>query len=313
MAQHWIATEYGTPDVLRFVETEVRSPEAGEVTIAVRAAGVNPVDVKKLAGGPYAAATPLPHVPGQELVGVVTAIGPETVIGSGPVAIGDRVIGYRISGGYATEVTLPASDVFAAPENLSDAEAANLLLVGATAADLLRVVPVGADDTVLVHGASGAVGVSYLQQARRLGVRVIGTTSDANADTVRRFGGEPVAYGPGLADRVRALAPTGITAAIDVVGTEEALDVSLELLGGADRIGSAVTSPRAREAGVQLVGGVIPESAAFRAGVRAELIALAASGDLVVPVARTFPLAEAPDALRLIAGGHPGGKLALIP
>lgn len=313
MAQHWIATDYGTPDVLRFVETEVRAPESGEVTIAVRAAGVNPVDVKKLAGGPYAAATPLPHVPGQELVGVVTAIGPGTVAGSGPVAIGDRVIAYRINGGYATEVTVPAADVFAAPDTLSDPEAANLLLAGATAADLLRVVAIGPDDTVLVHGASGAVGVSYLQQARRLGARVLGTTSDANADTVRRFGGEPVAYGPGLADRVRALAPNGITAAIDVVGTDEALDVSLELLGDPDRIGSAVTSPRAVAAGVRLVGGALPESAAFRAGVRSALLALAASGDLVVPVARTFPLAEAPDAMRLIASGHPGGKLALLP
>jgi len=313
MARQWIAPEYGDIDVLRFVDTEAPAPGPGEVTISVRAAGVNPVDFKLVAGGPNADRSQLPLPIGQELAGVVTAIGPGTRIGSGDVSLGDAVVAYRVRGGYATDITVRADDVFAKPASLGDAEAANLLLVGATAADLLRVVPVDSGDTVLVHGASGSVGVSYLQQARRLGARLIGTTSDAHADKVRGFGGEPVAYGPGLADRVRALAPGGVTAAIDVVGTDEALDVSLELVGDPTRIGSAVGSARARDAGIRLVGGSLPESAAFRDTVRAELLRLAGAGELVVPIARTFPLAEAQEALRLVAGGHPGGKVALIP
>ena len=100
---------------------------------------------------------------------------------------------------------------------------------------MLHVTGVRAGNTVVVHGASGVVGVSVLQQARELGA-VRRTASEHNFDTVRRFGGEPVVYGDGLADRLRATAPDGFAAALDTVGTDEAVDVSLELV--ADRSGS---------------------------------------------------------------------------
>jgi NADPH:quinone reductase-like Zn-dependent oxidoreductase len=223
------------------------------------------------------------------------------------------VLAFRIAGGYASAVTVRATDVFAKPAALDFPAAANLLLAGATAADTLQAVKVGAGETILVHGASGAVGVSILQQARLLGARAVGTASERSFETVRRFGGVPVAYGPGLADRVRAAAPAGVAAAIDTVGTDEAVDVSLDLVADRDRIVTIAAMGRAAAAGIKAVSGGSPDSGACRAGVRPRLVQLAADGELVVPVARTFPLAEAKDALRLLMTGHAGGKLALVP
>ncbi|PZE75155.1 MULTISPECIES: NADP-dependent oxidoreductase [unclassified Curtobacterium] len=313
MAKRWIAPEFGGVEVFEFVETTVPEPRAGEVTISVRAAGVNPADYKHTQGGPNADRSQLPMGIGYEVAGVISAIGPGTTIASGGGSTGDRVIAFRVDGGYATDITVPAHDVFAAPDTLDDAAAANLFLAGTTAADVLRVVHPGEGDTVLVHGASGSVGVSVLQQARQRGIRLIGTASEANAETVRRFGGEPVAYGEGLADRVRALAPEGVAAAIDCVGTDEAVDVSLELVVDRDRIVTIAAHGRAQRDGFRAVGGAQPESAAFRDSVRQQLVDMAASGELVVPVARTWPLADAVEALRFLQEGHPGGKLALVP
>jgi NADPH2:quinone reductase len=208
---------------------------------------------------------------------------------------------------------VPASAVFARPAALAPEEAANLLLAGTTAAEMLHVTGVAAGDTVLLHGASGAVGVSVLQQAALIGARVIGTAGESSADVVRRFGGEPVRYGEGLADRVRALAPDGVAAALDAVGTDEAVDVSLELVADRQRIVTIAAMGRAERDGIRVIAGVMPASQAFRDSVRAHLVELAADGRLVVPMARTFPLADAREALELLAGGHPGGKLALLP
>jgi NADPH:quinone reductase len=178
---------------------------------------------------------------------------------------------------------------------------------------MLDVTHVGAGDTILLHGASGAVGVSVLQQAAELGAHVIGTASEGSFARVRRFGGVPVAYGPGLADRARDAAQGPIAAALDTVGTDEAVDVSLELVEDRDRIVTIVASGRAGTDGFHSIFGAQPESAAFRDAVRPRLLALAAEGRLQVPIARTYPLAEAPEALRFLAEGHLGGKIALLP
>ena len=309
-ARRWVATDFGGPEVLELVTVELPQPGPGEVTIEVRAVGMNPSDYKGLARGDRAS---LPKPIGSEVAGVLTAVGPDTEIASGGGALGDEVLAFRVTGGYASAVTVPAADVFAKPAALEFPAAANLLLVGTTAADTLQTVGAAAGETILVHGASGAVGVSVLQQARLLGARTVGTAGERSFDTVRRFGGIPVTYGPGLADRVRAAAPEGLAAAIDTVGTDEAVDVSLELVADRGRIVTIAAFGRADEAGIKAVAGATPDSAAFRDAVRARLIDLAGAGDLVVPVARTFPLAEAPDALRLLMTGHAGGKLALIP
>ena len=209
---------------------------------------------------------------------------------------------------------MPARDVFALPAALSFEQAANLLLVGTTASEMLHRTDVARGDTVLLHGASGAVGVSVLQQARLLGARVVGTASERSFDVVRRYGGEPVAYGDGLEQRVRALAPDGVTVALDCIGTDEAVEVSLGLVGDRSRILTvAAPDERAAEAGIRRLAGAMPDSAAYRDRVRADIIGLAAQGRLEVPVAATYPLDQAMTAAGVLAGGHPGGKLALLP
>ena len=307
-AHRWIATRPGGLDVLELVPVDVAAPNRGEVTIAVRAAGVNPADYKRIASGDFTE----PVTIGFEVSGVVSELGPETQLASGGGAPGDEVIAFRIRGGYASELTVPAADVFAKPAGIEHPAAANLLLAGTTAAEMLHVTGVAAGETVVVHGASGAVGFSVLQQARLLGARVIGTAGPGSFDTVRRFGATPVTYGDGVESRLRELAPQGFAAALDTVGTDEAVDVSLALVTDRDRIVTIAAMQRADQEGIQMIGGSMPASAAFRDGARARLIALAGEGKLVVPVARTYPLQEAREALAFLQDGHPGGKLALL-
>ncbi len=310
MTKHWVAPRFGGSEVLEYADTEVRGPGPGEVTIDVRAAGMNPADTKHTRQGDP---SDLPIPIGYEVAGIISALGPDTTIASGGGAVGDAVLAFRVSGGWAERITVPAADVFAKPASLGFPEAANLLLAGTTAADMLRVTRAEGSDTVVVHGASGAVGVSLLQQLRLLGARVIGTASERNADTVRRFGGEWVAYGDGLEARIRALAPSGVDVALDCVGSDEAVDVSLAVVADRSRIVTIAAFGRAEADGIQAVGGAQPESKAFRDSVRQRLVDLAADGRLVVPVARTFPLADAQEAAQVLESQHPGGKLALVP
>ncbi|WP_395657801.1 NADP-dependent oxidoreductase [Nocardioides sp.] len=296
MAQRWVATG---PTTFEPEEHEVPAPGPREVTIDVRAAGVNPADVKHPA---RAASYPVPV--GYEVAGVVAAAGPDAGF-----EVGDEVLAFRVQGGWASSLTVPADDVFAKPPSLPFPAAANLLLAGTTAAEMLHVVGAAAGQTVLVHGASGAVGVSVLQQAALLGVHVVGTASPGRFDVVRRYGGEPVAHGPGLLGRL----PSTVDAALDCVGTDEAVDVSLAVVADRSRIVTIAAGARAAAEGFASIAGTMPASKAFRSSVRASLVELAGSGRLEVPVARTFPLADAHAAIALIRSGHPGGKLALVP
>jgi NADPH2:quinone reductase len=310
MAHRWIATRPGDLSVFAFEAYDAPPPQQGEITIEVRAAGMNPADVKHVARGD---AADFPHGIGYEVAGVVSAVGADTEIGSGPVAVGNEVLAFRIRGGWATELTVAARDVFAKPTSLSFGEAANLLLVGCTASEMLHVTGVSEGETILVHGASGAVGVSVLQQAAMVGARVIGTASEGSFDVVTRFGGVPVTYGDGLEQRVREAAPDGVVAALDCVGTDEAVDVSLALVADRLRIVTIAAQGRAKADGFTALGGAMPTSLAYRDAVRADLVRLAGEGRLVVPVARTFPLADALEAAELLMTQHPGGKLVLEP
>jgi len=316
MAEHWVAREWGSPDGWRLESFDVAAPDAGELTIRVHAAGVNPADAKHVATARTGVELPVPI--GYEVSGVVTAVGPDTEIVTGPVAVGDEVIAFRVRGGYASELTVPAQKVLRKPATLSHAQAANLLLAGTTAAAMLHAVGARRGETLLLHAASGAVGVSVLQQAAAQGIRIIGTASRARFDEVRRFGGIPVEYGDGmLVPRVReAMADAGVAAmdaALDAAGTTEATDASIALVPDRRRIVTIVAPGSAAEHGFLASSGSDPETARYRDAARTGLVEAAERGELVVPVAREYPLAQAPQALAFLAHGHPGGKIALIP
>ncbi|RZT86739.1 NADPH:quinone reductase-like Zn-dependent oxidoreductase [Pseudonocardia sediminis] len=312
MAAAIVATAFGGPEVLSLVDVEVPVPGPGEATVAVRAAAINPVDHKIFSGAFGADGSSLPLRVGLEGAGVVTAVGE-----GASVAVGDEVIvaGPGAGGLYASEVTVADTALTAKPAELGWEEAAGLLLVGGTAEHTLVATGVGEGDVVLVHGVAGSVGLVAAQLAIHRGARVIGTAAPARHDALRGYGIEPVAYGEGLADRVRAAAPDGISAAIDTVGTDEAVDVSLDLVADRDRIATIAAFGRAAEAGIKALGGGpgADPGTEIRAAARPELARLAAEGTLTVVVARTYPLAEAADAVRFVQEGHAGGKVVLLP
>jgi NADPH2:quinone reductase len=309
-ARTWVAAQFGGPEALRCVDADVPDPGPGQLTIEVRASGMNPADAKHIAPGQDPKLLPLSI--GFEVSGVVTALGAGTQLASGGGAVGDEVVASPINGGYATAMTVPASSAFAKPTTLSFAEAASLLLVATTAADLLHACGAKAAETVLLHGAAGAVGVMVLQQARWIGVRVIGTASPSNFDFVRQFGGIPVAYGPGLLDRVKVAAPEGVAASLDTVGNDEAGDVSLALVAERQRVVTIAAAPRAKADGYVFVGASNRESGPFRARARNGLLKRAQDGDLVVPMAQTFAFDDAPAAFAMLTSPHAPGKLALV-
>jgi NADPH:quinone reductase-like Zn-dependent oxidoreductase len=312
-ARQWIATDFGGPEVLQLRNVDVPSPGPGEVTIAVRAAGMNPADYKHFGAGQDRRLLPLTI--GYEAAGTLAAVGPGTSIATGAAVVGDEVLAFQIAGGYASALNVRAPDVFAKPGRLDFAEAANLLLAGTTAAELLATAAVAGGDTVLLHGAAGAVGLSVLQQARLIGARVIGTASADNFGVVESFGAVPVPYGGGpeeLAARVRSAAPEGIAAVLDAVGSDEAVDASLALLEDRRRLVTLTAFRRAAAAGFTAIGAGNPASGPFRAKARAGLVEMAAAGDLRVRIARTFAFQDAREAVAALKGAHPSGKLALV-
>jgi NADPH2:quinone reductase len=309
-ARRWVAKDFGGPEVLEETLVDLPAPGPGEVTVEVRAAGMNPADYKHFAAGQDSKLLPL--TTGYEAAGVIVALGPDTAIASGGGAAGDEVVAFQIFDGYSSTLNAPASDVFAKPSTLSFPEAANLLLVGTTAAETLHVVGLSTRETVLVHGAGGGVGTSVVQQARLRGASVIGTSSERDFDAVRRFGATPVRYGLGLEARVRELAAGRVDAAVDTVGVDEAIDVSLALVSDRDRVVSTAAFGRAARDGFQIVGATNPSSGPFRAAARPYVLDLAAHGKLAVPIGATFPLSDARRAVEALAGRHPYGKLALV-
>ncbi len=315
MTKAVVATAFGGPEVLAVVDVDVPAPRDGEVTIDVRAAGVNPFDYKVYSGAFGRRESMLPMRLGMEVSGVVTAVGDDAVGPAGPLAVGDEVIGYPVEGGYAAQLTVPATAVYPKPAVFSWEQAAGLSLTGVTAYHLVQATGVRAGDTVLVHGVSGGVGLAAAQLALDRGATVVGTASRSRLEKLATFGITPVAYGDGLADRLRAARPDGIEVALDTVGTDEAVDVSLELVPDRSRIASIAAFGRATEEGIQLLGngpGADP-GAEIRSRARLVLTELAEQGRLDVVVARTFPLDEVAEAHRLVADGHAGGKVILLP
>jgi NADPH:quinone reductase len=310
-----VATAYGGPEVLSVVDQPAGEPGPGEALIQVRAAGVNPVDWKVYSGNMGTDPARLPLRLGSEAAGVVTAAGPEAVGPAGPIRAGDEVIAFPAPGAYAAGLVVPATALVPKPTALDWAQASGLLLTGVTAWHLLAVTDVHAGDTVLMHGAAGGVGTMAVQLAVARGATVVATSSPARHEYLRGLGAVPVAYGDGLAGRARAAAPGGFDVALDMIGTDEAMDVSLELVADRKRIATIAAFRRGFQAGIHVLGGApgADPGTEIRQAARLELTRLVEDGTLRVFVAQTFPLAEAAAAHRVIMRGHTSGKIALIP
>ncbi|MFF1452523.1 NADP-dependent oxidoreductase [Streptomyces sp. NPDC058274] len=299
-------SRYGGPDVLEY--GEVRDPKVGpdSVLVKVRAASVNPVDWKCREGyldGLLESVFPV--VPGWDVSGVVVQPGASVT----EFAVGDEVIGYvredfLSRGTFAEYVAAPVRTLARKPRNLSFEAAAGLPLVGLTAYQVLtKVLDVREGEVVLVHAAAGGVGSIAVQLARHRGARVIGTASEANHDYVRSLGGEPVSYGEGLAERVRALAPQGVDAAFDTIGGDT-LRISAELLAPEGRLASIADPDVVGHGGRYYF--VRPDADDLR-----HLSELAEQDVISVHVSETFPLERAAEAHRLNQEGRTRGKIVV--
>jgi NADPH:quinone reductase-like Zn-dependent oxidoreductase len=300
-----VTNGYDGPDGLTLAERPDPKVAPDHVLVRVKAAGVNPVDWKVASGGLDAIyETHFPLIPGWDVAGVVEAVG----IDATEFEVGDEVMGYLRkdeigNGTYAELVAAPVRGLARKPTSLGWEQAAGLPLAGLTAHQSLHRLAVTGGDTVLVHAAAGGVGSMAVQIAVALGARVIGTAGERNHDYLRGLGAEPVVYGDGLADRVRALAPEGVDAAVDFVGGE-AVEVSQQVLKKADRVLSVVDHDVRAKGGQYLF--VRPDAAGLTA-----LGDLADTGRLTVNVDRALPLAEAAEAWRAGQEGRTRGKIVL--
>ncbi|MFZ0092024.1 MAG: NADP-dependent oxidoreductase [Solirubrobacteraceae bacterium] len=293
-------SRFGGPEVLEVVEVADPEPAAGQIRVAVRAAGVNPIDWKArsgLMGGD------LPRRTGAEVAGVVDALGD----GATGVSIGDEVFGPAADGGGMAELAL-VEHVVAIPPAIDFAGAAALPVAVETAARTLDLLGATEGHSLLINGASGSVGIAAVQFARARGARVIGTASAANQDYLRSFGAEPTTYGEELVERVRELAPDGVDRALDAAGGG-ALPALVALTGDPDRVVTIADFQGAQETGVRTTGGPGSERAWYALRMAAELIE---AGEFSIPVAQTFPFDELAAAHRVSETGHPRGKLIVL-
>jgi NADPH:quinone reductase-like Zn-dependent oxidoreductase len=295
--------EYGGPEVLHVTEVEDPRPGPGQVRVAVRAAGVNPIDWKARSGF-MAEVMPasFPVVDGREAAGVIDQVG-DGVTGA---AVGDEVFGFAVGGAAAEYAVL--DDFAAKPASASWEQAAALPVAVETSVRVFTVLGgLGEGQTIVVNGAAGGVGVAAVQLARARGARVIGTASESNHEFLRSLGAEPTTYGDGLVDRVRALAPDGVDLAFDTAGKGGVPDL-ITLTGDPERV-ATIADFSAAALGVKVTGGG-DFRAAKALGDAAELIE---AGRLQIPVAATFPFSQAAEAHRVSQEGHVRGKLVLIP
>ena len=301
MANAIVFTEYGEPEVLHLVGVPEPEPEPGQVRVRVKAAGVQPADTK-LRSGAWQAFMPVtfPARIGFEAAGVIDAVGAD-VTGFAP---GDEVLG-PVSGGYADTLVVEPELLVRKPAELSWAKAGVLSASGQTASTALEVLRVAEGETLLIHAAAGGVGQFAIQLAAARGARVIGTASEENHGFLRSLGAIPVAYGPGLADRVREAAPEGVDAVLDGAGGD-ALDVSVELVADRSRIGTIADQGGAKRLEVKWIN---TKRSAERLG---ELVELCRTGKLDPVIWKEFPLAQAAAAHRESEGRHMRGKIVLV-
>lgn len=295
-------SRYGGPEVLEIVDLPDPHPGPGQVRIVVHAAGISATDVK-LRAGTLTFGAELPQTTGRDVAGVVDEVG----AGVTDVAVGDRVYGISDDGAAVAELALLTFRAVI-PPSLGFVDAAALPVALETATRAIGQLGVGNGSTLFVNGASGGIGSTAVQLAAARGARVIGAAGAANQSYLGLLGAEPVTYGEGLAERVRALAPGGVDAALDVAGNG-VLPELIDLAGGARNVVTLADFDGVREHGVHFSNGFV-DGHAFHS--LAEVGELIASGRFWLPVERTFPLAEIAGAHHVSEHGHVRGRLVLV-
>jgi NADPH:quinone reductase-like Zn-dependent oxidoreductase len=290
---------FGGPEVLEMVDLPDPHPGPGQIRIAVRAAGVNASDWKKRRG---LMDTVLPQTLGYEAAGIVDELGEGVVDAS----VGDRAFGFCAEG--MAQAELATLTYFArVPSSINFANAASLPAAIETAARALDQLVVASGVTLLINGASGNIGAAAVQLAAARGARVIGTGSPPKRDYLRELGAEPVAYGDGMTDRIRALAPKGVERALDVAGNG-VLPELVSLAGGPEHVVTVADYRGAQQYGVRFSRG--EDGRAFY--ILSEIGALIDAGKFKCPTVQTFPLAEVAQAHRIGESGQASGKIVLL-
>mgnify|MGYP002738722606 FL=1 len=294
----------GGPEVLKIEEVGTPSPGAGEALIRVEAVGINPFD-DKVRSGFIPSDASFPRRIGGDLAGTVLEVGADAAYWDGTtINVGDKVMG-QARGSLAERVIAPSTGLTPRPSNLPVDVAGAMNVPALTALSCLATVPVGPGDTVLVGGATGAVGMVAAQLARQAGARVIGTAAERNFEFVRSLGVEPVKYGPGLAERVKELGD--ITVVMDCHG-REALDAGVELGVPVDKMVAIAGYAAVQELGVHNV-----EREARTMKNLAKLATKVADGELVFPVVKVFPLDQVREAFEALNAPHAPGKIVVTP
>jgi len=297
---------YGDRDVLHIADVEVPSAPVGEVVVEVRAAAINPGEAAIRAGALDAMfPATFPSGEGSDLAGVVHELGP----GVTEFAIGEEVLGWSWRrSSHAQYVAVPAAQLIAKPAGLSWEVAGSLYVAGCTAYAAVRAVDAGPQDTVAVSAAAGGVGTIVVQLLRLKGSTVLAIASPSNHDWLAGKGAIPIAYGDGLAERLRASAPEGIDAFIDLFGPQY-VQLAAELGVQPERIETIIAREKAEELGAKAEGS----GDASTTEVLAEMAGLVASGEIEIPIAATYPLERVRDAFAELEERHTHGKIVLIP
>jgi NADPH:quinone reductase-like Zn-dependent oxidoreductase len=295
---------YGGLDQVRIVDVAKPEAQAGEVVVRVVAAGTNPGEIS-IREGRLKDVYPMefPFGQGTDLSGRIDSVG-AGVTGLVP---GDEVLGWTDRRAAQAEyVASSPSQLIPKPPALDWFRAGSLFVVATTAVAAVRAVSLKPGDVVAISGAAGGVGSLAIQLARRERARVIGIASDGSAEFLRSVGVEPLAYGDGLPDRLRALAPQGVDAFIDLFGGGY-VELAVTLGVARERINTIIDFAAAQKYGIKTDGS----SAAASRETLAYVANLVAWGEIVMPLTAIYPFASIRDAYTELARRKARGKIVL--
>jgi NADPH:quinone reductase-like Zn-dependent oxidoreductase len=297
---------YGDRDVLYVADVDMPSPDPGEVVVEVRAAGINPGEAAIRTGALHDMfPATFPSGEGSDLAGIVTAVGP----GVTEFSVGDEVLGFSFRrSSHATHTAVPVDQLIRKPPQMSWEVAGSLYVAGVTAYAAVHSVDPQPDETVAVSAAAGGVGSLVVQLLVLRKARVLGIAGPGNLDWLRAHGVTPIAYGDGLADRLREAAPNGIDAFIDLFGPDY-VQLAVDLGVAPERIDTIISFQKAGEVGAKTEGS----AEASTPEVLAEMADLIVTGAIDFEVAATYPLDRVADAYEELEKRHTRGKIVLLP